>query len=257
MTALVPSQPLALPPPWYEATGAFTPMHAAAVAIFGSMIIGSSVLGLRWRGTRREPILRCTWAGLMLAFLLSASAFYMFSGDYDRGFAYPLQVCDLLGFVACLALLLSVRWFKTLTIFLGLGLGTQAFITPVLKNGPVYLHFWYFWLGHTAIVGSGVYLIIVDRYRPRAVDWGLSLLSLAAYVGVVLPLDIAMGWNYGFVGNVPRKPDAEPTVIDLLGDWPQRVYMLGLLAVVVTGLIFALFEIPRLLFRSRRPPAPG
>ena len=253
MTVLDATPPLT--PPWYEVVGAFTPMHAAAVTAFGSMIVWSSVLGLRWRGTRREAILRITWAGLMLAFLVGVSAYYMFSGDYDPAFAYPLQVCDLLGFVACLALLFPVRWFKTLTIFLGLGLGSQAFITPVLKNGPVYLHFWYFWLGHTAIVGGGLYLIVVERYRPRASDWGLSLLTLAAYIGVVLPLDIAMGWNYGFVGNVPRKPDAEPTVIDLLGEWPQRVYMLGLLAAVATGLIYLAFVVVSIWTRRRHPTA--
>jgi len=236
---------------WYETAGAFTPIHAAAVAVFGSMIVASSILGRRWRGTRREVVLRVSWAASMLVFLLGASAFYMFSGQYDPAFAYPLQVCDLLGFVSCLALLTPFRWFKTMTIFLGLGLGTQAFITPVLQNGPVYLHFWYFWLGHTAIVGAGAYLIAVERYRPRAVDWGLSLLTLAAYVGVVLPLDIAMGWNYGFVGNVPRKPDAEPTVIDLLGDWPARVYMLGVLAVVVTGAIYLGFLAAR-WFEAKR-----
>lgn len=236
---------------WYEKAGAFTLMHLAALLVFVPMIVGSSVLGYRWRGTAKERTLRKAWAWSMLAFLIATCGWYAFSGRYEPAFAYPLHVCDLMGLTACLALLIPSRWLATCTVFLGLGLCSQAFFTPVLKVGPVYLHFWYFWMGHTAIVGGASYLIVVDRYRGTLADWGLSILTLFAIIGMVLPLDIAKGWNYGFVGNVPRKPDAEPTVVDYLGEWPDRVYWLGFLAIVATGLVYLGFRVARIFISKR------
>jgi hypothetical integral membrane protein (TIGR02206 family) len=160
-----------------------------------------------------------------------------------------------MGFVACLALLTDFRWLRTTTVFLGLALCTQAFITPVVRVGPVDIHWWYFWLGHTAIVGGAAYLIAVDRYRPTLADLGLACLTLAAYVGWILPLNIAKGWNYGFVGNPPPRDDAPPTIIDALGPWPDRVYWLGVLACLGMTLIYLAFQLPKAFTRTTRPTA--
>ena len=46
-------------------------------------------------------------------------------------------------------------------------------------------------------------------------------------VGIVLPVDIALECNYGFVG--PTKP-TQPGLIDLLGPWPQGIIPIALLA---------------------------
>jgi hypothetical integral membrane protein (TIGR02206 family) len=241
-------------PAWYEVASAFTWIHLASVLLFVPMIVAACLLGIRWRGTPNEPRLRRVWAGSMLAFLAGVSIYYM-RGDFEPAFKYPLQVCDLMGFVACLSLLTEFRWLRTTTVFLGLALCTQAFITPVVRVGPVYLHWWYFWLGHVAIVGGASYLIVVDRYRPTLPDLGLACLTLAAYVGWVLPLNIAMGWNYGFVGNPPPRDDTPPTIIDALGPWPERVYWLGVLACLGMTLIYLTFQLPRALTRTTRPTA--
>jgi hypothetical integral membrane protein (TIGR02206 family) len=257
-----PSTPAAtLNPAWYEIAAAFTWIHLASVLLFVPMMIAASLLGVRWRGTPKEPLLRRLWAGTMLAFLGGVNIYYM-RGDFDPAFKYPLQVCDLMGLVACLALLTDFRWLRTLTVFWGLALCTQAFITPVVKVGPVYLHWWYFWFGHVAIVGGAVYLIAVDRYRPTLADLGLACLSLSAYVGWTLPLNLGKGWNYGFTGNPPSNPDgtpAPPTIVDALGPWPDRVYWLGILACLGMTLVYLGFQIPKTFASLRRthaaPPA--
>lgn len=233
---------------WLDEFAMFTWSHAACVLILGGAIAAAAALGSRWRGTRRETMLRQAWAWTMLGFVTAVAVLYFTPRYYDPKVSFPLHVCDIAAFVACLALLIPARWMATLTVFWGLALCTQAFITPILTMGPAHLHFWFFWLSHTAIVGSAVYLIAVDRYRPTLRDLGLAWLMLFGYVGWVLPIDIANGWNYGYVGkDVPGG-----TIIERLGDWPQRVYWLGVLACVGMFVVYLGFLIPRLL-SSRRP----
>lgn len=234
---------------WWERVGAFTLMHVLSAGLLLGLIAAAVVLGVRWRGTWRERVLRTTWALAMFCFLGCVSMYYLFSGRFGLDFALPLHVCDLMGFVSCLALLSRWRWLRTLTVFWGLALCSQAFVTPILQQPPTHIHFWYFWFGHTAIVGGAVYLIVVDGYRARAGDLAWGVASLYAYVGLVVPMNIANGWNYGFVGNVPRAEGAEPTILDVIGPWPQRVYMLGMLAAVGMGLVYAGFRLPRWIGR--------
>ena len=50
----------------------------------------------------------------------------------------------------------------------------------------------------------------------------------------MLPLDIAFGWNYGFVG--PDKPEVR-TIVDVLGPWPERVAVIVAIVAAAMGLL--------------------
>lgn len=233
------THPASAPLDWTQSFSAFSPAHGVVVAVATAMVVVAVMLGVRWRGTANEKVLRTSWGLTILAFIASADAYWLMPARYKGEFSWPLQVCDLVAIVSCLCLVLPWRALKTVTVFHGIALCSQAFITPVVPVGPAFLHFWYFWLSHLAILGGAAYVIVVDRYRPKASDLGLACLFLYAYVGWVLPLDIAKGWNYGYVGMVEPK---SPTIVNKLGAWPERVYWLGVLGsagMVVVYLVFA------------------
>src|SRR4029450_7133710 len=103
--------------------------------------------------------------------------------------------------------------------FCGLGLCTQAIITPVLPEGPALFPFWMFWAMHGMIVAVPLYDIAARGYRPDWRDYGIACAGALAYVLFILPIDLVTGWNYGFVG--PSAPGV-PTIVDLLGPGPRR-----------------------------------
>jgi hypothetical integral membrane protein (TIGR02206 family) len=133
-------------------------------------------------------------------------------------------------------LYLATRWrpLAPILYFWGFALCTQALLTPTLGEGPATHVFWYFWLSHGMIVGVGIYAIAVHRYRPTWGDWRVACLAAAVYAAAVIPVDLLVGANYGFLG--PTKPD-QPTIVDLLGPWPAR---LALIFALVAGAMAAL-----------------
>ena len=63
-----------------------------------------------------------------------------------------------------------------------------------------------------------------------------------AYVAIILPIDILLDVNYGYVG--PKTP-RQPSLIDHLPDWPLRV-----LVIVVIGVaVMLLLTLPWILVR--------
>ena len=75
----------------------------------------------------------------------------------------------------------------------------------------------------------------------------------AAYVAIVLPIDLATGWNYGFVG--PGRPEV-PTIVDLLGPWPLRLVFIAAIAAGAMAIALLPWVLLRSVPAATRTPAP-
>lgn len=62
--------------------------------------------------------------------------------------------------------------------------------------------------------------LTIRGYKPSAKDFVSVVAVDIAYALMVVPLNTAFGWNYGYLGD--SKPDGR-TIIDILGPWPQRI----------------------------------
>ncbi|HEV8095892.1 MAG TPA: TIGR02206 family membrane protein, partial [Burkholderiales bacterium] len=161
--------------------------------------------------------------------------FLLFPPLHEPAKTYPLQLCHLNALAA--ALLLITRWatLRPLVYFWGFALSTQALITPSLTEGPAIYPFWFFWSTHGIIVGVALYEVFARGYRPTTRDYGIACAAAALYVAIVLPLDLAFDWNYGFVGR--GKPEVR-SIVDALGPWPERLAIIvPLVAAVMASLL--------------------
>ncbi len=222
----------------------FSLLHAAALAAI-ALATWVAVAAVRQAGPRGAPT-RAERA-LGIAFILvwlAVHGWWLVPPRLDPTRTLPLQMCHLTALAA--GLYLATRWsaLAPLLYFWGFGLCTQALITPTLDVGPAHLQFWYFWLSHGMIVGVAVCALAAYRYRPTWSDWRFACLAAAVYAAAVIPVDLAFGANYGFLGRT--VPD-QPTLVDLLGPWPMR---LALVAMLVTG-VMALLMLPWTLAKQR------
>lgn len=221
---------------WATRFDAFGAFHLLVLLAGVAAVVGACVLGRRWAGRRAEKTLRFTWVGFTIVWQTFAVAWFLV-WDYDLATSLPLQLCDIAAWIAPLALLTQLRVLRAILYFWGIGLSTQAFITPITTDGFGHVGFWIFWLGHLQIVGSAIYDVAVLGYRPRFADLVSVVLISFGYLALVLVVNELTGGNYGYVG---RATPRTLTIVDRLGPWPARVIWIGL---IVQAVLFAAWAV--------------
>lgn len=220
----------------------FSGLHALVLASI--LALTASAIAAARRARNPRPVERAVgWA--YVAAWLTTYGFLLFPPLHEPAKTYPLQLCHLAALAAAALLITRREWLRPLVYFWGLALSTQALVTPSLTEGPAIYAFWFFWTTHGLILGTALYDVIARGYRPDWRGYRLACAGAAAYVAVVLPLDLAFGWNYGFVG--PSKPEVR-TLVDALGPWPERLALI----VGIVGVAMAALMLPWILARKRR-----
>jgi hypothetical integral membrane protein (TIGR02206 family) len=199
---------------------------------------GAVVLGRRWRDSapRKERAMRIGWSVFVLVFQAMAQRWWFLPEHFTPRDSLPLHLCDLVIWFTPFALIWHRRMAMALMYFWGIGLCTAAFFNPVLFEGSAQAKFWLYWVGHTQIVGTGIYVVAVMRFWPCLRDLWRVVGVLLIYTAVLLPLDYAMDFDYGYLG-----PNSD--VVDLLGGWPARVILLVLLETCAFIVLWAPFAI--------------
>ena len=231
------------------AEGGFQPysaMHAAVVVVFVLTTACFVWLRRRWSESPRAGKLDRALGISALIIWLAYKLYVWLPGVRAMEYSLPLQMCDVTGLIAPLALLSGRRSLRAILYFWGIGLSALAFITPDLHEGMTTGRFWLFWLSHAAIVGSALYELAGRRFRPDWRDWRTPVVAATVYLALVLPFDVLTGFDYGYVG---RPAPGQPAILDALGRWPGRVAVQAVLVAAELALLLLPWELFRRLSR--------
>ena len=201
-------------------------LHALTLVVCALLIAAPTFLG-RALAKDAEALLRQTLAAIAVCYWLAYNAWWNRHG-LDPRTGLPLHICDLNGLIAPFALWTGQRWTRATLYFWTAALTLQAFIQPSLTAGPALPVFWAFGVAHTIITASAVYDVAVLGFRPTWRDLGYALAASAIYLVAIVPIDLWLGANYGFVGN-PAEAREIPPFVAALGPWPRRVIVLAAL----------------------------
>ena len=161
----------------------------------------------------------------------------------------PLGMCDIVSLLASIKLLNPHnRWLSIALYFGGIGLCTNALITPDLGEGPRQFEFWAFWLRHAVIMVVAIYDLAVLGFRPDWTDWKRACLAGLGYAAVVSAVNIPFRFNFGFMGD---SLPGNPSVLDFLGPWPLRLVWV----VLIVGTLWAAMVVPWRMARRIRTTA--
>ena len=224
-------------PTWWSHFSPYSLQHAVCVLVCIAIMAGIADLGRRLRNTRHANTLRLLvgWFGIL--YWIGSNTWWVFGPSYSLAQSLPLQVCDLTGLIGPLAILTRARWLRAVLYFWGLSLSVQGFIQPVLTKGASHVEFWLFWANHTVIVGTAIYDVVALGFRPRLKDFLTAVCASMIYLALIIPFDVALNVNYGYVG--PDDPiEHHKTVIDDMGPWPWRVVPVTALGIFAMWLLY-------------------
>jgi hypothetical integral membrane protein (TIGR02206 family) len=248
---------------WVRDFKSFTLFHLVTVIVFVATMVVSCKIGRGFGEGAREARFRKTWGWLIIVYQSYYTLGYLFPKVFffPKEFSWeeslPLQLCDLAAFVAGATMVWQTRWLRSLNYFWGIGLSTQAFLTPTLTVGLGNPKYWMFFVGHTMIVGSAVYDVVVLRYRPKLKDMGVAIAISLGYVGAAVATNLILDRsgllaegvraNYGYMGNTLSK---NRTIIDELGSWPLRIFKLMGIVTLDFFLLWGVWQVVA-LFKGR------
>jgi hypothetical integral membrane protein (TIGR02206 family) len=243
------------PNSWENRFRPYTLTHLCVVLAFAALV-AVIVMTRRCDIVADDPPLRrrvdrvIGWIALAMACFVQAATLWPSRFDYRA--SLPLHICDIVMFVAPLALLLHWRSLRVIGYFWGLGLSSISFIYPDLWFGPAHFQFWVFWAGHAAIVGSALYDITGCGFRPKWHDYRFIAWFSLAYVAIIFPIDWAFHLNYGYIGKTfggQRSP------VDFLGTWPWRVPLMVLMALATMFALLLPWVIQRKIAAAKHESA--
>lgn len=225
---------------------AYGPEHLTMLALIAVV----AVLSARW--ARRAPAERVDRALRIAGWLLLVNAtlwtlWGLMPWAWDLEESLPLHFSDALRFLLPIALITQARWAIVITYFWGLTLNMMSVLTPDLNYFVhVPLEFVQYWLAHGAGVVGPVVLIWGLGYRPTWRGYGLTYAATLGWALFAVIGNALTGANYGYLNRAP----AGPSILDVMGPWPQYL----LVEALVIAVAWALMTLPWTL-RDRSPGA--
>ena len=168
----------------------------------------------------REARFRRWTAAVIAVFIAFATAWRFLPGNYDVNESWPLHLCRVVGFVVPVALWTQWRRPRTLVYFWGLGLSSQALMTPMWGFGLSSVEYWLYWGSHAMIVGAAVYDIVVHGWGPRYREWGFAAVQGLVFCAAVIPINLWLGTNYSYLG---RGTYDATSIVSWFGPFPDRL----------------------------------
>jgi hypothetical integral membrane protein (TIGR02206 family) len=225
----------------------FTTFHLVTAAVGLALIAGFCFAGYRRRGTPGERRVRLSLAWMILAEQVAAYAYWALPGHFRTDKFLPFHPCRLVVWLAGLSLAWPLRPVRALVYFWSLSVCCQPILTPEPFGGLRDPDYWFFWFSHLAIVGAGLYDVLVRGYRPTARDFILVAIVSLSYAAVVTAIDLTFGWDYAFLG---RGVYANHNATDVLPPGPLRPLFLVAATAVVMSLLLVIWRVPPLRRRA-------
>ena len=157
----------------------------------------------------------------------------------------PLHYSDALRIIVPIAMITQAHWAIVISWFWGLTLNLQSVLTPDVNYFVwVPLEFAQYWIAHGMGVVVPVVLVWGLGYRPTWRGYGLAYAATVAWAVIAFTGNALTGANYGYLNRAP----AGPSILDLLGPWPQYL----LVEAVLIAVVWALMTLPFALGDARR-----
>lgn len=162
--------------------------------------------------------------------------YYLRQDWFILPYSLPLQLCDILVWVAVAVMLFPRQHLYELLYYWCLTGTLLAVLTPDVSTSLLSYPTIRFFAAHCGIVIAVLFLTWCKVFRPGPGSHWRALLQLNLYAIAIGVFDLAFGTNFFYLRSKPL----EPSLLDYMGPWPVYIVVGDLLA----ALLFWLLSLP-------------
>ncbi|HEQ60559.1 MAG TPA: TIGR02206 family membrane protein [Firmicutes bacterium] len=215
----------------------FSPGHLLALAL-----VVAALAGTLWAARRVESEQQKKRGAALLAFGLLglevvATVRKQLIVGFDPMLSIPLHLCDLAFLAMFGALLTRRRFLYEFAYFFGFGGAFFALLTPNLDDPLTDFFSIRYFISHSGVCLSMVYLTIAFGLRPTWRSVPRMFVAGNLYMVLAGAVNWLAGTNFGYLSHKP----AVPTLLDHLGPWPYYLIWYEVIALVVLPLLYLPF----------------
>ncbi|MBO6574398.1 MAG: TIGR02206 family membrane protein [Rhodothermales bacterium] len=215
----------------------FGPAHLTIVGLFALLATAMIVAGRRGPAERKD-LIRRTFGALMLLNEAGTHVWKVSYGTWAVEESLPLQLCGAMAWISGSTLLFGWKKLWPMLYFFGVGGAVQGVITPnATQYGFPHYQMIETIFAHSALVVAGLWVVLVEGYRPTLRQFFTIFLGLNVAALVMYFVNLGLGSNYLFVNAKP--PDA--SIIDAMPEWPYYIPILEVIAFVQFGVLYLPF----------------
>ena len=204
-------------------------LSLAVLAAFGALTIR---LGRSGSGETRRRI-KLGMGALLFVTFVEGHAWHGFHGLWVLRERLPLHMCGAMVWVTIYGLCTDRPWTRPLMYYLGIAGAIQGVLQPDSPYGFPHVRFVATMLSHATIVVAGLWVILVEEYRPDLRSTLRTLALVHVYAAVIFVFNLLVGSNYLYVVEKPESA----SLMDVFPEWPWYLLVLeGLLLVIVAGM---------------------
>jgi len=212
------AEPFALFGWWHLAT-------LGALVLFGLWVVRSGLSA----GPEGRRLRRWLLVTLLVVVELEWHGWQALHGFWSVRRMLPFHMCSVLTYATMVALAGERRRLYPLLYYFGIAGALQAVLTPDSGFGFPHIRFLNTMVGHGVLVISGVWVVVVEGYRPTWRHAWRCLGALHLYAAFVFVVNRLLGSNYLWIMAKPPSASA----LDAFPDWPWYLIPLDILVVGV------------------------
>jgi hypothetical integral membrane protein (TIGR02206 family) len=211
-----------------------TAEHYVNVAIYFTFGFWLLYMGNRkWSKEKGRKIILYLCLGIFLLQILKSSIRFLI-GNFDIAKDLPLHVCNLVPLLMYITYSIRSRALFGIFFFWIMCGTLQANVTPTLWDAFPHYESIRYWATHALMPFAAVFGLVALKWKLEYKDVIRSWLLMTVGSYLMYLVNNTLGSNYWFVN---RKPDAA-TIYDLLGPWPEYMYQLFVIALILFSAMY-------------------
>jgi len=225
----------------------WSPLHFGI--LFSTAAIAASLI---YAGRRKAADAKRNTIGWSLAILqilntILYAAYRIGSGYWDIRYDLPMEFCNWSLLFSIFALTTQRQLLAEISYLWVMAGSVQGVITPDLQVSYPHVYFFVFFINHSGLTISALYLIFGLKLYPRKGSVLRSIVVLELYVVSALIVNYLVHSNYGYLMSKP----VSGSLMDYMGPWPYYIISLQLIAAAAFTILYLPFYIKNKLSELR------